>query len=262
MPVVTFTTDWGTSDFYAGALKGAILTRSPQAAMVDISHHITQHDEAEAAFTLRNAYPHFPKGSIHIIGVNSEAGGKAPLLLMEADSHHFIGAGSSCLSLLFLPPACVVSVAPDKKVAGFGMLGAAPHLVHQLLQGAPVKELGTPAELATSPAIEPVINRKPDGKALSIMGRILHVDAYGNIITNIAQALYNEHAAGRACTVLLNSNRYKVPQIYTSYADVEMGNPVAFFNSLGLLEVAASYGNASHLYRLDKENSTITVMFQ
>lgn len=258
MSVVTFTTDWGTSDFYVGAFKGAILTRFPQAVMVDISHNVAQHDEAEAAFTLRNAYRHFPQGSIHIIGVNSEADA---LLLMEADSHYFIGASNSCLSLLFVQPSCLVSVTSEKKMAGFGMLGVAPSLVQQLLQGAQAKDLGTPTELAASAAIEPVINRKPTGEALSIVGRIQHIDTYGNAITNISQVLYDEHSAGRACTVLLNSSRYKVPQIYSSYADVEMGNPVAFFNWLGLLEVAASYGNASHLYRLDKENSTITVMF-
>ncbi len=260
MPVVTFTTDWGTSDFYAGALKGAILSRLPQTVMVDISHNISRDDEAEAAFAVRNAYAHFPKGSIHVIGVSSELPNNDNLLLMESDNHYFISANNSCLSLLFMQPTSVVSVTSTKRVAGFSMLGAIPHLIHQLLQGVQVKDLGTPVQLPESTPIEPVVNRKPTGEVMGIVGHVLHIDAHGNVITNITRALYDEHVQGRGCTVLLNSTRYKVPQIFSTYTDVESGMAVAFFNSLELLEVANAHGNASHLYRLDKK-STITILF-
>jgi len=266
MPIVTLTTDWGASDFYAGALKGAILSRSPQVTLVDISHSIAHFDEAEAAFTLRHAYAHFPKGSIHIVGVSCELSSDSPLLLMEADGHYFICAANSCLSLMFMQPTCVVSIAPSKKSAGFSLIETAPQAVQQLLSGVQAKELGAPAELPPAIPIKPVLSFKlsatGEQEVATIVGRILHIDGYGNAITNITRRLFDEHARERSCTVYLNSSRYKVPQIFNTYADVEMGNPVAFFNSLGLLEVAASYGNASYLYRLDKENSTITVMFQ
>ena len=266
MPIVTLTTDWGASDFHVGALKGAILSRSPQVTLVDISHSIAHYDEAEAAFTLRHAYAHFPKGSIHIAGVNCALNSGTPLLLMAADDHYFICAANSCLSLMFMQPSCVVSLAPSEKNTGFVLLDTAPNVVHQLLSGAQVKELGTPAKLPTAVPIEPVLSFKLSAAGeqvvAGIVGRILHIDSYGNAITNITRRLFDEHANERSCTIYLNSNRYKVPQLFNTYTDVEMGNPVAFFNSLELLEVAASYGNASNLYRLDKENSTITVMFQ
>ncbi|MDR2938245.1 MAG: SAM-dependent chlorinase/fluorinase [Prevotellaceae bacterium] len=261
MAVVTLTTDWGMSDFYLASLKGALLQHAPQATLVDISHGIAQHDEAEAAFTLRHAYAHFPKGSIHIIGVNSAPNSSA-LLLAEVDGHYFICADNSCLSLMFVQPECVVSAAQEEKNA---MLNAAPRLVQQLLSGVAVKDLGAPTELQAATPIAPVLNHKPcatgEQVVASMVGRILHIDSYGNAITNISQQLYNEHSGGRACTVFFNSSRYKSPQIFGSYTDVEMGSPVAFFNSLGLLEVATNHGNASHLYRLDKENSTITILF-
>ncbi len=261
MPVVTFTTDWGCSDFYVGALKGAILSHLPQAVLVDISHSVEQHNEAQAAFTVRNAYAHFPKGSIHIIGVGSEQGKDGELVVMEADRHYFISASKSCLSLLFLPVGSLAGVASGKKVAGFGMLGSVPHVVHQLMQGVRVKDLGAPAELPERIALAPIVRRSSEA-VTAIVGHILHIDSYGNAVTNITRALYDEHAGGRPCTVLINSNRYKVPQIFEGYADVEEGNPVAFFNSLGLLEVAVCQGNASHLYRLNVESCTITVAFQ
>jgi S-adenosylmethionine hydrolase len=233
--------------------------------LVDISHSVAQHDEAEAAFTLHHAYAHFPKGSIHIVGVSCELNSNVPLLLMEADGHYFICAANSCLSLMFLKPSCVVSVPSEKKTARFALLDIAPRVVHQLLSGVQVKDLGAPTKLPTAISIEPVLNFKLSaaGKQIvaAIVGRILHIDNYGNAITNISQTLYNEQVCERSCTVLINSNYYKVPKIFSTYTDVDTGDPVAFFNSLGLLEVATNHGNACHLYRLDKKNSTITIMF-
>ncbi len=72
MAIITLTSDWGTANHYAGAVKGALLKLSPGAHIVDITHEIDAFDILQASFVLKNAFPNFPKGSIHLVGVNTE----------------------------------------------------------------------------------------------------------------------------------------------------------------------------------------------
>ena len=81
MAIITLTTDMGLRDHYVAAVKGAILSQHEAVNIVDISHQIAPFDNMHAAFVLRNAYPEFPRGTIHIIGVNSEADGHTPHLV-------------------------------------------------------------------------------------------------------------------------------------------------------------------------------------
>ena len=101
MAIITLTTDMGLRDHYVAAVKGAILTQFPTAIIVDISHQVAPFDNMHTAFVLRNAYPEFPRGTIHIIGVNSEADGHTPHLVVRHDGHYFIGADNGVFSLLF-----------------------------------------------------------------------------------------------------------------------------------------------------------------
>ncbi|MDB4303479.1 SAM-dependent chlorinase/fluorinase, partial [Desulfosarcina sp.] len=76
MPIITLTSDWGQKDAYAGAVKGAILSKMPEVTIVDISHQVPPYEIEQAAYILKNAYPNFPKGTIHIIGINTEESDK------------------------------------------------------------------------------------------------------------------------------------------------------------------------------------------
>lgn len=91
MPIITLTSDWGQKDHYAGAVKGAILTKMPEATIVDISHQIPPFEIEQAAFVLKNAWRNFPKGTVHIIGVNTEESDKFGHTVVEKDGHFFIG---------------------------------------------------------------------------------------------------------------------------------------------------------------------------
>jgi len=100
MAIITLTSDWGLSDHYVSAVKGAIISRMPDATIIDITHSISKFSLGETAFIVKNAYTNFPKGSIHIIGVNSESSIEMPHVVMLYDGHYFIGSDNGLLALL------------------------------------------------------------------------------------------------------------------------------------------------------------------
>ena len=100
MPIVTLMTDFGNKDYAVAAVKGAILSLVEDPQIVDISHQITPYNPTEAAYVLKNAYKTFPKGSIHIIGVESEKNPENQHLAMFFDGHYFIGADNGIFAMI------------------------------------------------------------------------------------------------------------------------------------------------------------------
>ena len=101
MAIITLTTDWGEKDYYIGTVKGSILSLMPNVTIVDISHKINHFDIEPASFVIKNCYKSFPKGTIHIIGVNSEASIETPHVLICYQGYYFIGADNGIFSLIF-----------------------------------------------------------------------------------------------------------------------------------------------------------------
>ncbi len=111
MAVITLTTDLGLVDNYVASVKGAILKGYPEATIVDITHEVPQFDLQKSAFILRNCYQDFPEGTVHILGVNSEADVNIPHVALFANGHYFIGADNGVFSLIFdNPPEKVVEL--------------------------------------------------------------------------------------------------------------------------------------------------------
>ena len=100
MNIVTLTTDFGTKDYFVSATKAAIFSEVKEVQIFDISHHISPYNVTEAAYVLKNAYKSFPKGTIHLIGVDSELTPENKHLAMLFDGHFFIGADNGIFSLI------------------------------------------------------------------------------------------------------------------------------------------------------------------
>ena len=100
MIFVTLTTDFGHKDYSIAVIKAALLSQIPEANIIDISHQISPYNHSETAYILKNSYTAFPKGSIHIIGVESEFTPENIHLAMEFDGHFFIGADNGIFSLI------------------------------------------------------------------------------------------------------------------------------------------------------------------
>ena len=122
MHIITLTTDFGSKDHSVGSLKGAIYNRLPDARLVDISHEVTPFHVQEAAYIVKNAYPDFPRGSIHLVGVDAEATPDKPQLLILLDGHFFITTNNGFLALIQenkQPELCLALEIPNSAVGSF-----------------------------------------------------------------------------------------------------------------------------------------------
>ena len=106
MPIITLTTDFGTKDYFLPVIKGAILSATPQAQLIDITHAITPYDIVEAAFIFQNCWHRFPKGTVHLISVNDYYSKDARYIAFEKEGHFFIGPDNGLFSLILLGPIC------------------------------------------------------------------------------------------------------------------------------------------------------------
>jgi S-adenosylmethionine hydrolase len=242
MPVVTFTTDFGTRDGYAGAMKGVVLSIAPRATLVDITHGVPAQDVAAGAVALAQAAPLFPVGSIHVAVVDPGVGGERADLLVESGGSFFIGPDNGVLSLAARAPRKIYWIeaaafrrepvsptfhgrdvfAPTagRLAAGANPAGAGP-LVPKMV------DLATPA-----------LHRR-DGV---IEGEVIHVDGFGNLITSLpAEAL-----GGPGVTVEVEGSEGRFePRVGRTFSDVDPGALIAYVGSGGQLEIARRDGSAA-----------------
>ena len=100
MAIITLTSDWGLSDYYIAAVKGAIYSASPDVTIVDVTHNIARFDIRSAAFIIKNCYKNFPDGTIHILAVDTEESVDNPHVALKMNGHYFIGTDNSIFSLI------------------------------------------------------------------------------------------------------------------------------------------------------------------
>jgi S-adenosylmethionine hydrolase len=241
MAIITLTTDMGQRDHYVAAVKGAILSQHPEARIVDISHGITPFDNAHAAFVLRHAYPEFPRGAIHIIGVNPETdAGQNPHLVVRHDGHFFIGADNGIFGLLFdgkPHEAFEITMMLDDDHLSFPTKSVFVKAACHLARG------GTPDVIGRKVVkIRAQIGFQPATDPASIRGKVMHIDHYGNLITNIRRTLFNDLGRGRRFVITFGRSKDDIDRLHRSYEEVPHGEKVAFFGANGLLQIAVNKG--------------------
>jgi len=256
MGIITLTSDWGYTDFYQASVKGMIYKYLPKANIVDISHSIAAFDIVEAAFIIRNTYPSFPEGTIHIIGIGTEESIKHSHTAVYYDKQYFIGTDNGIFSMIFdKEPEKIVEIdlLLDSSVNTFSSRDRFVKAATHLAEGKPIEELGdSKSELVNMILFEPSADKD------SIKGIVTYIDNFENLFTNISFDLYNKFANGKKIEIFFNS--YEVNQISDSYSDVRPGEIVALFASNGMLEIAINKGNAASLLGM-KKRSTIIIKF-
>lgn len=244
MAIITLTSDMGTSDHYVAAVKGAILSQLKEAVIVDISHQIAPFNNRHAAFVLRNAWPHFPEGTVHIIGVNPEADGQTPHVAAGFKGHFFVGADSGIFHLLFdgQPDTVVeLTLKPDDGRLTFPTKHVFVKAACHLARGGTIDLLGR--KLA---AVREQINVRPVVNNDTIRGEVIHVDHYGNVITNITKEAFTSVVKHHAFKIAFGASRHDITAIHKTYSDVPVGERVAFFGDSGLLEMAVNKGTVGN----------------
>lgn len=257
MPIITLTSDWGHSDHYIGAVKGSILSLLPDVKIIDISHQVAPFNIEQAAFILKNCYKNFPKGTIHIIGVNTEESDKNPHTVVFIDDHYFIGTDNGIFSMIFdKPPKKIIelNIMQDSDYFTFSTRDRFVKAAIHLAEGKKIEDLGVERK-----KVNEKILFKPAVEKNIIKGIIIYIDSFENVITNITEQLFKKIGKGRKFSVLFRGE--SINKIYKSYNDVPVGEIVAIFGSNGHLEIAINQGNASGLLGLGI-NDTVMIEFE
>jgi hypothetical protein len=244
MPIITLTTDYGTTDYYVAALKGALYSRCKDVVLVDVSHHIEPHDIVRGAFVLQHAYPEFPEGTIHLVSVNFLPEKELTYLALRHEGHYFVGPDNGLFSLAFAKKPTEMYRLERPEWIGFPEKEILSDAAAYLSSGKPFHEIGYPVSsmqerMLLQPAVHPS----------QIMGSVLYIDHYGNVISNIDRALFEQVGNGRRPIVSFKRHD-RVRTISRHYNEVPVGEPVCIFNASGLLEVAINMGDAAGLFDL------------
>jgi S-adenosyl-L-methionine hydrolase (adenosine-forming) len=258
MTIVTLTTDWGRSNHYSGSVKGTLLKLIPGVTIIDISHEVAAFDIMQACFILKNAYPWFPEGSIHLVGINSEAGIRNPHIAIKHNGHYFIGADNGIFSLLFdnqPEEAIEIDIHQDSDYFTFSTRDVFARVASLIASGKSLDSIGTPHKsLNHKIPFNPVVY--PD----RIIGKIIFIDGYENVVVNITKELFRTTGKNRPFSINFRSPGNSIHVIHQSYSDVVAGEKLAVFGSTGYLEIAINQGKASSLLGL-QINDTVSIEF-
>lgn len=247
MPFITLITDWGNTDYYVPALKGEIFSVCPDATITDITHAVLPYNLVQGAFIFKNSWHHFPKGTVHVIGLSSMSDEITPLVAMQHHGHYFLGADNGFFSLVFdeMPGECyyVLDAKGSKVATGLQVLASASAY---LAKGGKLSDMGVAA-----PALRVKAMLQPVTEENVIRGSVIYADFFGNITTNIDRTLFERIARTRDFDIIIRSKEYTINEISNDYLEAGRGNMLALYNEAGYLEIAISHGNAAGLLGLE-----------
>jgi S-adenosylmethionine hydrolase len=243
MPVITLTTEWKPDDIYYGIIKGKLSSMCPGTIIVDNAGNIPAFNISHASFIIRNTYNHYPKGSVHIICVHSEAHKDQDHLIVRAKEHFFIGTDNGIFNL-------ILNSDPDEviKIDNNGTsdeLEIFARAASDLITGKKPSDLGN--------SVRSLSERVPLRATIDkdvIIGSIIFIDSYGNAISNITREVFYRVFENKAYRILIQSNKNYTDQISLKYCDVPVGEMLARFNQLDLLEISINGADVSELLSL------------
>lgn len=275
MAIITLTTDFGEKDHFAGAIKGAVYSELEEIRIVDISHSVSPFNISEAAYIIQNAYSSFPKGTIHIIGIDSELSPENKHIAVKLDDHYFICANNGIMSMICaeISPQKIVEInIHDKVETNFPVLDIFVTVACHIARGGTLEVIGKVIN-----TIKPIKNLIPfvNDEKNQIIGSVIYIDNYGNVVTNIKRKFFETIQKTRAYEV--SARNHKFEKIHHKFSDIinfeieeakrhDEGRGLVVFNSSGYLEIAVyksncnTVGGASTLMGL-KTMDTVTVNF-
>jgi S-adenosylmethionine hydrolase len=249
MSIITLTTDYGLKDHFVGALKGKLLTEFREATIIDISHNIDAFNVAEAAYIIGASYSSFPKGTVHLIGVDIELNNENQHIAMQWNDHYFICADNGILSMLTqkIVPQKLVTInihdrLPNDATDMDVFVKVSCHLAKGGLLNIIGKEIKTIKEVTE---LQAVVNEN------QIKGYVTYIDHFGNVVTNISKKMFLE--TGKSRPYELKFKRQIIKTILPKYSDIGIsekyplkyyeGQKLAIFNEAGFLEIAIFRSN-------------------
>lgn len=245
--IITLTTDFGLRDGFVGMMKGVILNINPDATIIDLTHEIAPQNIEQGAFLFAHAYRYFPANSIHVVVVDPGVGSTRRPIAAQIGETFFVAPDNGVLSFVLYPSASVIHLnrsdfwLPHVSNTFHGRDIFAPVAAHLSL-GVPLEALGEPITAWTRLSQGMASWRADD----EIVGRVMHVDRFGNILTNISEEMLARIAPRRARIVTTIRGK-SITGIQATYAGVAPGELLALISSSGHLEIAAREANAAQL---------------
>lgn len=248
--IVTLTTDYGDRDGYVGAVKGVLLRFAPDAQLVDVTHQIPPHDIEEGAYVFYSAARFFPEGTYHLVVVDPGVGGDRRPIGVRSRRGVYVGPDNGLLSWVyawespievyhltqerfFLEPVCSTFHGRDI---------FAPVVGH-LLQGLPIRRLGPRIQDYVLFEI-PKVERFRGGR----VGEIVHVDRFGNCVTNLTEE--DVDSLGPRRRIVFRVGKTEIRGIKKTFASVAKGEPVVVIGGAGTIEIALREGSAAERFSL------------
>lgn len=256
MAIVTLLTDSGESDFYVAAIKARILSVNPGLTIVDISHRIGPCDIAHGAFVLRAVFRDFPRGSVHLVGVDATGNKGEAFLAVALEDHFFVGVDNGLFGLISdKQPQTIVELNKINPVATtFPERDVFAGAAARLASGVNVTSLGN-----TVPQFRKMMDRHVKATKKMISGHVIRVDNYGNLLTNIPKEAFEAISKGKTYTVQFGGE--KIKRVQSGYNQVDQGECFLLFNSMGFLEIGIYRGNASLLLGMGYD-SPVSIVFE
>ncbi len=258
--IVTLITDFGFLGEYVGAMKGAILKVNPRCQVIDVTHQIEPQDVLRASFILKNTYPYYPSGTVHLVVVDPGVGTVRRPVVLQKSGHLFVGPDNGVFTFLlsdrgrtegyeitrsefFLSPLSETFHGRDlfAPVAGHLSLGRDPRRFGPRAGGF-VRVKWPPPEM----------------KGKNLLGRILFSDSFGNLTTNISREEYGRLLQGQPLQI--KGKGWRIDRLYQTYGQGKPGQPMALFGSSGLLEIAVNRSSAKKTLGLRPGNRLIIAL--
>jgi S-adenosylmethionine hydrolase len=238
--LITLTTDFGEDGYYVGAIKGVILSICPDAQLVDITHQITPYSPLEGSFALSHAAPSFPAGTVHLAVVDPGVGGLRKPIVVETEHHCFVGPDNGLFTPFLDQAKAIYRIRDDREA-----LSSPSHTFHgrdifapvaaRLALGETIDSLGDPIGQAARLHMP-----HPRQEMESVVGQVVSIDRFGNLITNIHQ----RDLKSLGPRVDIQVGTYTIPGLARTYEDGMLGESLALLGSSGYLELAVVQGNA------------------
>ncbi len=254
MSIITLTTDFGNQDHYVACMKGVILGINDEAVIVDLCHEVPPYDIKYAAMLLDAAYDYFPPGTIHIVVVDPGVGSSRKPLVVAGKKYFWVAPDNGVLSLALAREGQASVVEADNAHFFLSGMSATFHgrdifapLAAWLSKGIDYRQMGPIVESYSRMSFPEA--RLVEGK---IQGEIIHVDRFGNLISNIGRNLWEQARARWGSDFRLKIGQLEIRKLVNHYAQAgALGEICALFGSSGRLELAINQGQADKILSLD-----------
>ncbi|TNE73643.1 hypothetical protein EP331_03815 [bacterium] len=258
--IITLTSDLGTKDHYVASIKATLLSINRTCIPIDISHDIPAQDIMACAWVLKNSAFNFPSGTIHLAMVDPTTGTNRKPLAVRIKDQLFVGPDNGLFSLIgdqFTYEAFELtntSYWSSQRSNIFQSRDIFAPVAAHISKGVPLEDLGNPiSEIVTYRWATPTNDKE------SINGWVVHIDHFGNLVTNISRDLYNQSLSGRSCKIYVGNTI--IHGLSSSFSAVPEGESTAIVGSTGMIEVAINKGNAQVMLGVEK-GAPVTILFK